>query len=129
MNSANKDNGYLRNLYRSSSQGWIAGVCAGLAESYGQPVWLARIVMLTLFVFSGSLGVLLYLAGVILLKRRPLSAREAEPRQPKFDYGRPLTQRARALAERMRELDRRLQRMERYVTSNRFRYDKEFRDL
>lgn len=58
-----------RKLYRSSNQAWLGGVCAGVAEYYGQPVWLVRILMITLFVFSGSLGVLVYLAGVFLLEK------------------------------------------------------------
>lgn len=129
MNKATKRNGYNRNLYRSSSQGWIAGVCAGLAESYGQPVWLARMIFVTLFLFSGSLAVLLYLAGVVLLERRPTVAPQPSPRRPVFDYGQSRSARLRQLSERMRALDRRLQSMERYVTSSRYRFDREFRDL
>jgi phage shock protein C len=47
-------------LYRSSNQAWLGGVCAGVAECYGQPVWLIRILMITLFVFSGSLAALVH---------------------------------------------------------------------
>lgn len=129
MNKACKRNGYNRNLYRSSTNGWIAGVCAGLAESYGQPVWLARIIFLTLFLFSGSLAVLLYLAGVVLLDRRPSEAPKEAPRRPAFDYGQPMNARLRQIGERMRTLDQRLQTMERYVTSSRYRFNKEFNDL
>ncbi|NVK40275.1 MAG: envelope stress response membrane protein PspC [Oceanospirillaceae bacterium] len=129
MQKACKRNGYNRNLYRSSNQGWIAGVCAGLAESYGQPVWLARIIFLTLFLFSGSLAVLLYLAGVVLLERRPEAAPRETPRRPAFDYGQPMNARLRQIGERMRVLDQRLQAMERYVTSSRYRFNKEFKDL
>lgn len=41
-----------RKLYRSSNQAWLGGVCAGVAECYGQPVWLIRILMITLFVLA-----------------------------------------------------------------------------
>lgn len=129
MYKASKRNGYNRNLYRSSTQGWIAGVCAGLAESYGQPVWLVRLIFITLFLFSGSLAILLYLAGVVLLERRPTVAPQAPPRRPVFDYDQPRSSRLRQLNERMRALDQRLQSMERYVTSSRYRFNKEFRDL
>lgn len=129
MNNATKRNGYNRNLYRSANEGWIAGVCAGLAQSYGQPVWLARLIFITLFLFSGSLAVLLYLVGVVLLERRPTVAPQAPPRRPVFDYGQPRSVRLRQLSERMQALDRRLQSMERYVTSSRYRFNKEFRDL
>ncbi|MBU6950106.1 MULTISPECIES: envelope stress response membrane protein PspC [unclassified Hahella] len=129
MSEANKQNGYNRNLYRDPDAGWIAGVCAGLAESYGQPVWLARIVMLSVFIFSGSLGVLLYIAGVILLAKRPRDSYTPSQGRPLFDYGESASDRARQLKERMRALEMRLQSMERYVTSNRFNVNKEFKNL
>ncbi|MFC6671981.1 hypothetical protein [Marinobacterium aestuariivivens] len=40
-----------------------------------------------------------------------------------------MSTRLRRLNERMRALDQRLQSMERYVTSSRYRFNKEFRDL
>jgi len=129
MDKPDKHNGYNRNLYRSSTQGWIAGVCAGLAESYGQPVWLVRLIFVTLFLFSGSLAVLLYLAGVVLMERRPDAAAKIPPRRPAFDYGTPRSARLRQLNERMHALDQRLQSMERYVTSSRYRFHRDFRDL
>jgi phage shock protein C len=116
-------------LYRSSNQAWLAGVCAGVAECYGQPVWLVRISMVTLFVFSGSLAALVYLAGAFLLEKRPTQLPPQADLRPKFGYGEDTAQRARQLSERMRQLDQRLQTMERYVTSSRYRFDKEFNKL
>ncbi len=129
MDHPTKRNGYNRNLYRSADKGWLGGVCAGLAESYGQPIWLARIIFLTLFLFSGSLAVLLYLAGIFLLDRRQGPAVRESARKPAFDYGTPMSARLRQLNERMQAVDRRLQSMERYVTSSRYRFNKEFKDL
>lgn len=118
-----------RKLYRSSNQAWLGGVCAGVAEYYRQPVWLVRLLMVTLFIFSGSLGVLVYLAGVFLLDKQPTQL----PPDPMFRktqaYDDEIMQRARQLNERMQRLDQRLQAMERYVTSSRYRFDKEFRKL
>ncbi|WP_038149233.1 envelope stress response membrane protein PspC [Tolumonas lignilytica] len=116
-------------LYRSSNQAWLAGVCAGVAECYGQPVWLIRILMVTLFVFSGSLAALVYLAGAFLLEKRPTQLPPSADRRPKFGYGEDAAQRAKQLSERMQQLDQRLQAMERYVTSSRYRFDKEFNKL
>ena len=118
-----------RKLYRSSNQAWLGGVCAGVAECYGQPVWLVRILMVTLFVFSGSLGILVYLAGVFLLEKQPTQLPPQPGIRPQFGYGEDTAQRARQLGERMQKLDRRLQAMERYVTSSRYRFDKEFNKL
>ena len=118
-----------RKLYRSSNQAWLGGVCAGVAECYGQPVWLVRILMVTLFVFSGSLGILVYLAGVFLLEKQPTQLPPHPRIRPQFGYGEDTAQRARQLGERMQKLDQRLQAMERYVTSSRYRFDKEFNKL
>lgn len=118
-----------RKLYRSSNQAWLGGVCAGVADYYGQPVWLVRILMITLFVFSGSLGLLVYLAGVFLLEKQPTHLPPPAGVRPQFGYGEDTAQRARQLTERMQQLDQRLQTMERYVTSSRYRFDKEFNKL
>ncbi len=118
-----------KSLYRSSNQGWLGGVCAGVAEYYDQPVWMIRLLMVTLFVFSGSLGVLVYLAGVFLLEKQPTHLTSASPiRSPFTNTDTPL-QRARTLTERVAKLDKRIQDMERYVTSSRYRFDKEFNKL
>ncbi len=122
-------NSFDRKLYRSSNQAWLGGVCAGVAEYYGQPVWLVRILMITLFVFSGSLGVLVYLAGVFLLEKQPTHLPPSAGFRPQFGYGEDTVQRARQLNERIQQLDQRLQAMERYVTSSRYRFDKEFNKL
>ncbi len=129
MKDATKMNGYNRNLYRDPAKGWIAGVCAGVAEAYGQPVWLARILMLTIFIFSGSLGLLLYIAGVFLLDKRPQGLEQPHHSQPLFHYGEGAAVRARQLAERLRTVDQRVQAMERYVTSNRYKVNEAFKSL
>lgn len=116
-----------RGLYRSSNQGIFGGVCAGVADYFGQPAWLIRILMLTLFVFSGSLGVIVYLAALVLLDKQPTQV------SPRAEMRNPFTQTSQAsvreMTLRMQALDRRLQRMERYVTSKKFRFDQEFKDL
>ncbi len=92
-------------------------------------MWLVRILMITLFVFSGSLGLLVYLAGVFLLEKQPTHLPPPSGVRPQFGYGEDTAQRARQLTERMQRLDQRLQAMERYVTSSRYRFDKEFNKL
>ena len=129
MSDANKANGYNRNLYRDTDRGWIAGVCAGMAEAYGQPVWLARILMLTIFIFSGSLGLLLYIAGIFLLDKQPRGLETPQASRPLFNYGEGAAARARQIAERLQAVDRRVQAMERYVTSNRYKVNEAFKSL
>ncbi|OZG74519.1 phage shock protein C [Hahella sp. CCB-MM4] len=129
MSRATKENGYNRGLYRDPAKGWIAGVCAGVAEAYGQPVWLARILMLTIFIFSGSLGLLIYIAGVFLLEKRPRGLEQPHSSRPLFNYGETASIRARQIAERLKEVDRKVQAIERYVTSNRFKVNEQFKGL
>ena len=79
--------------------------------------------------FSGSLAALVYLAGIFLLDKQPTQLPPQTRFRPQFGYGEDVAQRARQLSERMQQLDQRLQAMERYVTSSRYRFDKEFNKL
>ena len=46
-----------RRLYRSRRHRLIAGVAGGLAERFGMPVWLARLLWVLLFYLLPLLGV------------------------------------------------------------------------
>lgn len=115
-------------LYRSSSEGWIAGVCAGLADYFGLNVTATRVVVVVCSFFFPSL-ILVYLVLALLLKKRPTLAAD--------DPGGDLRRRVRsephatlgAVKHRFREMDLRLQRIEKYVTSRRFELDRELRKL
>ncbi|WP_257181346.1 PspC domain-containing protein [Corynebacterium cystitidis] len=62
----NSDNIFARRLVRSHTDRYIAGVCGGIAETYGINVTLVRLlfVIATLLGFS---GVVLYVAAWILM--------------------------------------------------------------
>ncbi|MCV6588081.1 MAG: envelope stress response membrane protein PspC [Marinobacterium sp.] len=130
-----KRNGYDINLYRSPDNNWIAGVCGGIAENTGWPIWLVRLVALMLFSITGMFAVLTYFVAVIMLKKRTVSF-DAQPgayrRQPNlkdavFTYNDTPGQQAKELHQRMKTLDHRLQKMETYVTSRRFQFDQEMK--
>lgn len=53
-------------LYRPLEGRWLAGVAAGLGLHFGVPVWIIRIAF-ALLCFAGGLGVLLYIAGWLLI--------------------------------------------------------------
>ncbi|MBR9910698.1 MAG: envelope stress response membrane protein PspC [Gammaproteobacteria bacterium] len=129
MSSDNRSRGYDRNLYRDTDKGWLLGVCAGVAQAYDKPIWLARIAMLTLFLFSGSLAVLIYCAGYFLLAVRPQNVASVTHSPPLFDYGERASTRARRVVERLEQMDVRLQAIERYVTSSRYQVNEAFRKL
>jgi phage shock protein C len=56
-------------LSRPRDQKKIAGVCAGFARYFDVDVTLMRILWLAVAVFSGGLGVLVYIAAWIIMPR------------------------------------------------------------
>jgi phage shock protein PspC (stress-responsive transcriptional regulator) len=65
-------------LVRSRRDRWIAGVCGGLAEHFRIDPIIVRVAAVAL-VFAGGAGLLLYLAGVLLLPEgdAPVAGEEA----------------------------------------------------
>ncbi|GAB2582024.1 PspC domain-containing protein [Dyella jejuensis] len=60
-------------FYRDSERGAIFGVCAGIAESFQWPIWLARLGALALcWLFPVSVAVV-YIMAALILRERPLS--------------------------------------------------------
>ncbi len=120
----------MNRLYRNRRQGMLFGVCAGIAEYFGVDATVVRVlVVIGAFVFT-PMFVLAYLLLGFLLPPKP----EAPDGPAELD---PLQRRIRAephdtlssVRHRFRELDARLQRLEKYVTSNRYKLDKEFEQL
>ncbi len=140
-----KYSGYGMDLYRSRDDRWLAGVCGGLAEHMNMPGWLVRLGFITLFLFTGSFAILLYIAAVVMLAKRPARGaakadaadryRPGEPPQAQernlkdalFSYGPSPSGRVAEINERMRRIDEKLRRMEGYVTSRKFQFDREMK--
>jgi len=117
-------------LCRNKRDGMIAGVCAGFADYFGFDVGMTRVVVvIAAFIFP--MLVLVYFVLALILKTAP-------PRfEPHAERETGLGRRVRAephatlssVRHRFRDLDARLQRLEKYVTSGRFRLDREFEGL
>lgn len=60
--------GWGMGLYRSSTEGWIGGVCAGLAEHWDVPNWVVRLAAIALLMFMGTLAFWLYVLVLIFLQ-------------------------------------------------------------
>lgn len=60
-----------RGLYRSRDHRIIAGVAGGLAERFGVPVWLMRLLWILLFIPGGIPGVVPYVILWILIPQEP----------------------------------------------------------
>lgn len=117
-------------LYRDRERGMLAGVCAGIADYFGFSLCGTRIatVMLSLvllpWVFIGYIA----LAMMLPVKTRPLYRDEGEEQFWRSVRRSPISTLSQ-VRHQFREMEVRMQRMERYVTSSRFKLDRDFQEL
>jgi phage shock protein C len=125
----NEQNPNPTRLYRDRQRGVIFGVCAGVADYFGfrasRVRWAVAIVS-----FFIPMTILIYLVLAFLLPVKPQelykdTQEEQMWRSIRVDAKTTFAR----VRHRFRELEARLQRVERYVTSPRFRLDRDFRDL
>jgi phage shock protein C len=120
----------LNKLYRNPRRGMIFGVCAGIAEYFGFDVTVTRVVVVIGAFFAFPVIVVVYLVLALLL---PVRAKVGTERA----HGDPVERQVRSsphdtlanVRYRFRDLDARLQRLEKYVTSSRYKLDREFEKL
>jgi len=62
----------LRGLYRDRENGWLFGVCAGLADRFGFRLGIVRIIAVVSLLLFFWLSVAIYVAAVLLIKEKPL---------------------------------------------------------
>jgi phage shock protein C len=119
----------IHRFYRNPRRGMIFGVCAGIAEHFGFDVNVTRVLVVVAAFFSFFLICVVYvLLGLLLPVRSDANGRgEMDPveREVKLRPHDTLS----TVRYRFRDLDVRLARLEKYVTSNRFKLDREFREL
>lgn len=58
-------------LYRNSTRGKIAGVCAGIADYFGWETWLVRILVVSGVLFGMPFLILGYIAAWFILDKNP----------------------------------------------------------
>ncbi len=151
---ANKRGGWGMNLYRNTRDGKIAGVCAGLADHWDIAHWVVRLIWICGFLFTGTLALWVYLGAWILLAPRPTRRytdgdyAHVEPEyeeveiemeyderyhdyRPRkfFRYSDSSSVRLERARERLDAALRRVENMETYVTSRRYKLNKEFSKL
>ena len=68
----NLDHGPLRGLYRDRENGWIFGVCAGVAEFFNFRTGTVRLIAGISLILFFWLTVLIYIAATLLLLEKPL---------------------------------------------------------
>jgi len=117
-------------LYRVTEGAQVLGVCGGVAEYFGFDRGVVRAVTVVSALFFPT-TIIAYFILAMVLEQLP------EQEGTTSTYERELRRRVRSAPQstlqsqrhRFRDLDRRLQRIEKYVTSNRFRLDREFDGL
>ena len=119
-----------RRLYRNPKRGWIAGVCAGLADYFGLGTCLVRFLVLVSLVIFTVPTLIAYVIAALVLERRPetmQASREEEAfwRSVRLEPSRT----ARDLARKFQDMERRLRAAEARVTSSEFKLRQQFRDL
>lgn len=68
----NLDYGPLKGLYRDRENGWIFGVCAGLADRFDFRTGTVRVIAIICLVLFFWPTVLTYVGATLLLKEKPL---------------------------------------------------------
>ncbi len=70
--SWNIDHASFRGFYRDRENGWLLGVCAGVAERFNFRVGTVRVIaILSLFLFFWITAAL-YLGATVLIREKPL---------------------------------------------------------
>jgi phage shock protein C len=109
-------------LYRNVKEGWITGVCAGIADRLSvKPFWV-RIAIALITAIGHFIGpAIVYLLLAFLMKPRD----EAGGATPAAAAGRRVTE----LKTRFARLDARLNHLEAAVTSDELSLRRKFRDI
>ena len=68
----NIDYGPFRGFYRDRENGWIFGVCAGLADRFNLQVGIVRILAVISLIVFFWLTAAVYIAATLLIREKPL---------------------------------------------------------
>jgi phage shock protein C len=111
-------------LYRARD-GFILGVCKGIAEFYDFALFWVRAVFVVLFVFTGFWPIcVIYFVAAILMKPKPVIPLETEDDREFYEsYTHSRKAAANRLKRRYDNLERRIRRMEDRVTSQEFDFE------
>lgn len=149
---------YKKKIYRNTREAKWLGICAGIADYLEISAFAVRLVFLLLFFTTGGFPLLFYFAAWLVLDVRPdhldrqAGAAQAaaaastgagryaqepptRPAHPAPAAGRSEEEfhskrrEIKYCARKLASLQERLARMEAYVTSNRFKLHREFRDI
>jgi len=128
-------------IYRNTQSGWIAGVCAGIADRLGvEAIWVRGGFVLVCLLTRSVVGILLYFALAFLLKPRAgmaATSSDAGVQRAYRDFadsvgppfGSSPERHAADLKSRFAALDGRLNNLEAAVMSDEISLRRKFRDI
>ncbi len=117
-------------LYRNPRRGYIAGVCAGLADYFGIRPFLVRLaVVIGLFFFSPLLLIAYIIAALALPARPEQLYRTQEDEQFWRAMATKPDRSLAGLAQRFRIFEKRTAGLEAYIASKDYELNRAFRDL
>ncbi len=140
-----------KELYRDPDNGKICGVCAGVANYFGFETWVVRVVAVSLLIFLNGGMILGYFIACWLLEVKPGSKttnrcgpfgqKRQHNQNSKYDTvyrpnvqdvwrkGTSATNTLERVNKKFNNLEQRLRSIESYVTSDKFKLDKEFESM
>ncbi len=141
--SENRASGWGMGLYRKGPDGWIAGLCSGLARYWDVPNWVVRLAAVALLMFTGALAFWLYILAWVAIAPAPSrwsesAAQSGEDemecdenrhvyrRRSHFRYTDAPSERIKKVQGRMTAAVTRVEAMERYVTSRQYDLNRDF---
>lgn len=125
---------YTGRFYRYPQRGWVAGVCAGIADWLDISVKWVRVIAILALIFSGIFPLVLIYAGLWYAMEEAPEGHPTRIREPSHSarYGaEPHATRVETtdIESAFMRLERRLRDLEAGVTEPDFKLKREFRDL
>lgn len=126
-----------KELYRDPINGKLTGVCAGLANYFNVEVWLVRIVVITMALLGAAFLVLVaYVAMSLMIEKQPSGfqshweeKKDHTLKSKAWQRGTNPSDLLRTVARDLDSVEQRVTEIEGYVTSDRFKFDREFSKL
>jgi phage shock protein C len=117
-------------LYRNPRRGYVAGVCAGIADYFGMEPFLVRLAVLIGLIFFTLPLLIAYIIAALALPPRPeqlyrTADEEVFWRTMAMKPDRSLA----GLAQRFRDVEKRVVGLEAYVASKEYELNRAIRDL
>lgn len=117
-------------LYRNPRRGYVAGVCAGLADYFGIEPFLIRLAMVIGLIFFAPPLLIAYAIAAVALPPRPEQLYRTQEDEEFWRTVAIKPDRSLAgLAQRFRDFEKRVAGLEAYVASKEYELNRAIRDL